>query len=231
MVKGVKVECCTYERLGMLIMNKIELKNIEKRIKNNLVLDDISIVLESGKIYGFVGINGSGKSMLFRLIAGLIRPTKGSILINNKELYKEIKHIENVGIVLENKNLIMDLTGKENLQYLAKINRKINDDQIDYSIKRVGLDPSDKKIIKKYSLGMKQKIVIAQAIMEKPDYLLLDEPTNALDEKSVEMIRNIILEEKQRGAMVLIASHNREDIECLCDEVFTVEEGKVSKRK
>lgn len=209
-------------------MHKIELKNISKVIKNNTVLDDINFKFENGKIYGLKGRNGSGKSMLLRMISGLIRPTSGSVIIDGKELHKEIQSLGNIGIVLENAGLYPDFTGYHNLKYLASIKGQISDDEILNAIKRVGLDPYDKKTVKKYSLGMKQKIVIAQAIMEKPDFLLLDEPTNALDEKGVKLLREIVQEEAARGALVIIASHNEEDINLLCDRVIVMSDGKIT---
>lgn len=209
-------------------MHTIEVINGSKEIKGAKVLNDIKLKLQGGRIYGFVGRNGSGKSMLFRMLAGLIYPTKGTIIIDGKELYKEINRVERVGVVIENTGLYQDLTGAENLIYLAKINDEIGKDEIRESMERVGLDFFDKRILKKYSLGMKQKIVIAQAIMEKPDFLFLDEPTNALDEQGIQLLRKIVMEEAARGAIVLVASHNKTDIELLCDTVYLMEEGKLS---
>ncbi len=209
-------------------MNTIELKGVSKVIKKNVVLDNIDIKFESDKVYGLKGRNGSGKSMLLRLISGLVYPTEGSVLINGKVLHKEIESPGNIGIVIENAGLYPDLTGFDNLKYLASIKGQVSEEGIRRAIERVGLDPYDKKILKKYSLGMKQKIVIAQAIMEKPDFLLLDEPTNALDEKGIELLRQIVKEEFARGALVLIASHNEEDLKLLCDKVIVMSEGKIS---
>ncbi len=209
-------------------MNTIELKGVSKVIKKNVVLDNIDIKFESDKVYGLKGRNGSGKSMLLRLISGLVYPTGGSVLINGKVLHKEIESPGNIGIVIENAGLYPDLTGFDNLKYLASIKGQVSEEGIRRAIERVGLDPYDKKILKKYSLGMKQKIVIAQAIMEKPDFLLLDEPTNALDEKGIELLRQIVKEEFARGALVLIASHNEEDLKLLCDKVIVMSEGKIS---
>ena len=169
--------------------------------------------------------------MLFRALSGLITISSGRILLDDKELHKDIRVLDNIGIVIENAGLYPELTGFENLKLLAKINGKIDNQQIKETIKRVGLNPEDKRTFKKYSLGMKQRIVIAQAIMEKPDILMLDEPTNALDEEGVELIRQIIKEEKERGAMVLIASHNREDIEILTDKVFIINGGVLKEEK
>lgn len=208
---------------------KLVVSGVEKKIKGNTILSEVNLELESGHVYGFIGVNGSGKTMLFRAISGLMDISGGEVVWNGKRLHKDMKVLPNMGIIIENAELYPELTGLENLKLLAKLNNKITEDEIRESIKRVGLDPNDKRIFKKYSLGMKQRIIIAQAIMEKPDILLLDEPTNALDEEAVATIRKIILEEKQRGALVLIASHNKEDIRLLADEVYYVKQGKVKK--
>ena len=204
---------------------KLVADNISKKIGNKDILKNINLHLESGNVYGFVGRNGSGKTMLFRALSGLINISSGRILLDDKELHKDMRVLDNVGIVIENAGLYPELTGFANLKLLAKLKNKIDDEQIKTAIRRVGLQPEDKRTFKKYSLGMKQRIVIAQAIMEQPDILMLDEPTNALDEEGVELIRQIINEEKERGAMVLIASHNKEDIELLTDKVFLINDG------
>ena len=184
-------------------------KNISKKIGKKEILKDINLQLKNGMVYGFVGRNGSGKTMLFRALSGLMTVTSGKILLDGKELHKDMRVLDNMGIVIENAGLYPELTGFENLKLLAKLNKKIDDRQIKSAISRVGLDPEDKRTFKKYSLGMKQRIMIAQAIMETPDILMLDEPTNALDEEGVALMRNIVKEEKERGAMILIASHNK----------------------
>ncbi len=207
-------------------MIKLEVKNLTKKINNNLILDNVSMELESGNIYGFVGKNGSGKTMLFRAIVGLIKPTHGEIYINNIPVSHQEPLPCTIGIVIENVGLYNEFTGYQNLKYLASIRKCIGDNQIIEVINRVGLDAKDKRTIKKYSLGMKQRITIAQAIMEKPDILLLDEPTNGLDKDGIELIREIIRQEKERGALILIASHNEEDIHLLCDKKYQVEQGK-----
>lgn len=204
--------------------------NLYQKIKSATVLKDVNITLESGKIYGFVGENGSGKTMLFRTISGLMKHHSGQILCDDMELYKDINVIPNLGIVLENAGLYPEYTGFQNLKFLSKINHKITDEQIEKSIERVGLNPKDKRTFSKYSLGMKQRIILAQALMESPDVIMLDEPTNALDENGVNLIREIILEEKNRGALILIASHNKEDINYLADVVYEVKNGEVTKR-
>lgn len=207
---------------------KLEANGITKRIRKKIILDNISISMNSGNIYGIVGRNGSGKTMLFRALSGLMKIDSGSIVLDNKELHKDINVLPNLGIVIENAGLYPELTGLDNLKMLAKLKNKISEDDIINTIERVGLNPKDKRPYRKYSLGMKQRIIIAQAIMEKPDIIMLDEPTNALDEEGVDEVRKIILEEKERGALILLASHNKEDIKLLADKVFYIQNGKIS---
>lgn len=199
--------------------------NISKKIKRNVILSNISLHLKSGNIYGFVGPNASGKTMLFRALSGLMKVDSGEIRLDKKVLKKDIDILPNLGIILENAGLYPEFTGMENLEMLAKVNKKVQREEIENTIRRVGLNPADKRLYRKYSLGMKQRIVIAQAIMEQPDILMLDEPTNALDENGIDKIRHIILEEKERGALILIASHNKEDITLLADQVFYINNG------
>ncbi len=210
---------------------KLVLENISKKIKNKVILDNISIEFENSKIYGFVGRNGSGKTMLFRAICGLMKLDSGRILLDDKVLYKDMDILPNTGIIIENAGLYSEYTGLKNLQLLANINKKIGEDEVREALTRVGLDPDDKRTVRKYSLGMKQRLIIAQAIMEKPDIILLDEPTNALDENGVEEIRNIIQDERKRGAIILIASHNKDDIKLLSDKVFYMENGCIVKKE
>lgn len=210
---------------------KLIVERVNKTIKKNRVLIDINLHLESGNVYGIVGRNGSGKTMLFRALSGLMRIDTGTITYDGKVLHKDISIPPKLGIILENAGLYPEYTGLKNLQLLARLHNEIKKEQIIEAITRVGLDPYDKRILKKYSLGMKQRIVIAQAIMEKPNILLLDEPTNALDERGVELIRNVILEEKRRGALVLVASHSKEDINILSDQVFYMDKGSIVEGK
>jgi ABC-2 type transport system ATP-binding protein len=202
-------------------------KGISKRLKGKPILNNINLELYGGNIYGFIGRNGSGKTMLIRLLSGLIYPSEGEVFYNGKQLHKEISYLPKLGVVIENIGLYPEFTGFKNLQFLAKINRLIGDQEIEEAINRVGLDPYDRRSFSKYSLGMKQRIILAQAIMEKPDIILLDEPTNALDENGIDLIRKIISEEKERGALIVIASHNKEDIELLCDNVYRLQEGSI----
>ncbi|GIM45716.1 putative ABC transporter ATP-binding protein YybJ [Collibacillus ludicampi] len=208
-------------------MNAVEVIHVSKKIGDKEILNNINMILEHGKIYGFFGRNGSGKTMLFRAVCGLIKPTSGEIKINGKTLHRDISFPESVGVLIESPGFWSHYTGFENLKVLASIKQQISAEDIKKSIERVGLDPEDQRTFKKYSLGMKQRLAIAQAIMEKPDLLVLDEPTNALDEEGVELVREILLEEKERGATILIASHNKDDIEILADEKFQIHEGKL----
>ena len=208
-------------------MNEIIISGISKTIKGTEILKNIDLKLRGGKIYGLYGSNGSGKTMLLRAVAGLIRIDSGSIIINGKQLHKETDFPESIGVVIENPQFWDGYTGFENLKMLASIKKQINDEAIRATLEKVGLDPGDKKTVKKYSLGMKQKLGIAQAIMESPDIILLDEPTNALDKKSTENIRGIIAEEAARGAIVVIASHIEEDLD-ICDIRYEMVEGKIS---
>lgn len=203
--------------------------HISKKIKNACILDDVSLDLKEGNIYGFVGENGSGKTMLFRALSGLMKIDSGEIIYNQKILGKDINVIPDLGIIIENAGLYQDLTGYKNLEMLSKLRGIIHGDRIREIIAMVGLDPYDKRTFKKYSLGMKQKILIAQALMEYPKVLMLDEPTNALDREGVEHFRKLMLEEKEKGTMILIASHNKEDIDLLADEIFTVHNGQIKK--
>lgn len=208
-------------------MNEIIISGISKTIKGTEILKNIDLKLQGGKIYGLYGSNGSGKTMLLRAIAGLIRIDSGSIIINGKQLHKETDFPESIGVVIENPQFWDGYTGFKNLKMLASIKKKINNDAIRNTLERVGLDPSDKRTVKKYSLGMKQKLGIAQAIMESPDIILLDEPTNALDKKSTENIRSIIAEEAARGAIVVVASHVEADLD-ICDIRYEMIDGEIS---
>ena len=206
---------------------KLTVENLCKKIKDRVILDNINLNLESGNVYGFVGRNGSGKTMLFRAVSGLINIDSGKVMLDEKELHKDMQVLPDMGIILENAGLYSEFTGRKNLQILAGIRKKITTEEVDKAIERVGLDPDDRRTYRKYSLGMKQRIVLAQAIMEHPSILFLDEPTNALDEYGVNRIRRIVAEEKERGSIVLLASHNKEDIEMLADKVYYMVDGRI----
>lgn len=202
-------------------------KNLSKKIKGQFILQNIDLTLYRGKIYGFKGRNGSGKTMLFRALCGLIHPTDGEIMIDNQVLGKEISFPESVGVIIEYPGFLPDLTGLKNLKLIAEINHVVSEAQIRESLKAVGLDPDDKRKFKKYSLGMKQRLGIAQALMENPEFIILDEPTNALDTEGLEMVRNLLFQMKKENKLILIASHSQEDLKLLSDEMFTIENGKI----
>ena len=208
-------------------MDKIIIKNASRDIKGVRVLDNINLELDRGGIYGFIGSNGSGKTMLFRAICGLIKLTEGEIEVISKKIRKDISFPESLGVIIESIGFWDEYTGFENFYLLSRIKKIIGKKEIMETLTRVGLNPKDKRTYKKYSLGMKQRLGIAEAIMEKPELLVLDEPTNALDDEGVETVRNILLEEKERGATILIASHNKEDISILCDRIFKMSEGRL----
>lgn len=167
--------------------------------------------------------------MLLRAICGLILPTSGSVTVDGKTVGKDIEFPDGVGVIIENMSLIPEYTGFKNLQLLAGIKKKIGDSEIRDTLISVGLDPDDKRKVKEYSLGMKQKLNFAQAIMEKPELLLLDEPTNAMDVQTVEKVRSILAEMKEKGTLIIIASHNKEDLDALCDEFIDICDGKIQK--
>jgi ABC-2 type transport system ATP-binding protein len=208
-------------------MEQIQVQNATKILKGRTVLDNVNLTLEKGGVYGFFGSNGSGKTMLFRAVCGLIRLTSGEINIFGKKIGREESFPENLGVIIETVGFWAEYTGLKNLKMLASIQHKIGEDEVRTAISRVGLDPNDKRTYRKYSLGMKQRLAVAQAVMEHPDLLVLDEPTNALDEDGVALIRNVILEENKRGATVLIASHNKEDLLKLCGKQFKMAEGRL----
>ena len=190
----------------------IQLQNVTKRIKENTVLDNVSYTFKSGFVYGLYGQNGSGKTMLLRAISGLINLDSGSIFIDGEKLHDKIEFPPETGIVIENMELLPECSAKRNLQMLAKIKNIADEKDIIFSLERVGLDPDSDKKVKKFSLGMKQRLNIAQAIFENQKIILLDEPTNALDEDAVQLIYKIIREEKSRGATIIVATHHKEDL-------------------
>ena len=207
----------------------IQVEHLSKKIGNNLVLRDIQAEFHEGKIYGLVGRNGSGKTMLLRHMCGLVYPTEGRVLINGKEQKRGSTPDCAMGVIIEAPGFVPQMSGYRNLKYLADIRRVAADEQIKETMRLVGLDPGDKRHVAKYSLGMRQRLGIAQAIMEDPEILLLDEPLNGLDSEGVEEMRKVLLQQKEKGKLIVIASHSKEDIDLLCDEIIRFEKGCIVK--
>lgn len=207
----------------------IELTDINVKFKNETILENVNLSLEKNKIYGFIGANGSGKSVLFKTMCGYIRPNSGKVVIDGKMLKKGYDFPDDVGILIEKPGFFWYASAYKNLKYLADINKKIDSERIKETIKLVGLDPESKKNVGKYSVGMKQRLGIAQAIMEKPSIVILDEPMNGLDTDGVKIIRELLFKLKEEGATIIISSHYMEDIKVLCDEVYRVEKKAVTK--
>lgn len=206
----------------------VEIKNYCKSIKSRPILNNVSYNFEYGKIYGLYGHNGSGKTMLLRAIAGLLVPDSGSVVIDGKVLHKDMSFPPSIGIVIENMNLLPQYNAYDNLKILGKIKKTATDEDIKTALERVGLK-SDLKV-KKFSLGMKQRLNIAQAVFEKQKIILLDEPTNALDNDGVQLIYKLLKEEKERGALVVITTHHKEDLEEICDVVLKMTEGELHEK-
>lgn len=207
---------------------KISIDNATKRLKKATVIDGVSLEFESGKVYGLCGYNGCGKTMLMRMIAGLIKPTTGSVSVDGKRLGEDIDFPESIGLLIESPAFLDSYTALDNLKLIASIKRVVSEEEIRRSLERVQLDPDDIRKFKKFSLGMKQRLGIAAAIMEHPDLLLLDEPTNALDVDGVELAAGIIREEKARGALIILACHDREFLRSAADVVIQIENGKIT---
>lgn len=205
----------------------IRVDNVTKKFGEETVLDNVSFRFERGKIYGIIGRNGSGKTVLFKTIIGFLKPTSGRVVVDGKEIGKDADFADNIGIIIETPGFLSSFNGYKNLEYLAGIKKIIGKEEIRKSMHRVGLEPDSRKKVGKYSLGMRQRLGIAQAIMENPDILILDEPMNGLDRQGVEEVRQILLGLKEEGKTILLASHNKEDIEILCDEVYEMERGRV----
>ncbi len=207
--------------------NAVIVEDIVKSFKGARVLDHVNISFEKGKIHGIIGRNGSGKTVLIKIICGLVQPDEGHVRVNGKEIGKDVDFPENIGVIIEAPGFLPSLSAYKNLDYLASLKGVIGKEQIRSAISAAGLDPDDKKHVGKYSLGMKQRLGIAQAIMEDPEILILDEPMNALDKSGVAEIRELLLRLKGEGKTILIVSHNTEDIRMLCDTVHEMDGGKL----
>lgn len=205
--------------------NCIEVQKVVKRFRDQVVLKNVSISFEKGQIHGIVGRNGSGKTVLFKCICGLMHPEEGVIRVNGKRVGRDVDMPEDIGAIIEAPGFLPNYSGYKNLRFLANIRRKIGKEEILNVLKTVGLDPESRKHVGKYSLGMRQRLGIAQAIMEDPEILILDEPMNGLDNAGVQDIRALLLELKAQGKTILLASHNHEDIAALCDTVHEMDGG------
>ena len=208
--------------------NKIEVRHVTKKFGEYKALDDVSLNFETGKIHGIIGRNGSGKTVLFKCICGFLKLTEGEILVDGKRIGKELETPSDLGVIIEHPGFLPGYTAYQNLDFLAGIRKKAGKKEILKVIERVGLDPASKKHVGKYSMGMRQRLGLAQAIMENPSLLILDEPMNGLDNRGVEDMRSLLLGLKEEGKTILLASHSREDISVLCDTVTELEQGRVA---
>ena len=210
-------------------MSEIEVKNISKSFGKQQVLRDVSFECEAGKIYGLIGRNGSGKTVLMKCVIGLLRPDAGEVVVSGKRVGLDIEFARNIGFLIENPGFLAGESAYANLKYLASIQRVADPERIRECIRLVGLDPASRKRVGKYSLGMRQRLGIAQAIMERPDILMLDEPMNGLDNAGVHEMRNMLKAQRDEGRTIVLASHNQEDIAALCDEVYHMDAGVLSR--
>ena len=207
----------------------IFVENVTKAFGNQEVLKTVCVKFEMGKIYGIVGRNGSGKTVLLKCICGLLYPTAGTVTVEGKVVGKDVDYPENIGFIIETPGFLPGYSGLKNLKYLASIRGKVKEDAIRKYMELAGLNPDDKKRVGNYSLGMRQRLGIAQALMEDPDILILDEPMNALDHNGIEDMRKVLLKMKEKGKLIIIASHVRDDIDILCDEVYGMDAGIMKK--
>lgn len=207
----------------------IDVKKLSLILQKNKILNNISVRFERGKIHGLIGRNGSGKTMLMKCICGFVKPTSGEITVSGKRIGKDCDFPENAGIIIETPGFIPYYSGYKNLKLLADLRGKITRDDIRKAMQMVGLDPNLKRHVRKYSLGMRQRLGLAQSIMENPDILILDEPMNGLDKDGVADMRTYLLDLKEQGKTILIASHSAEDIDVLCDTVYEMDKGKLEK--
>ncbi len=205
----------------------IRLKCVTKKIKQDILLDNISLEFQGGKVYGLQGKNGSGKTMLMRAICGLITLSDGEINIDGEILHKDISFPRSIGALLENPSFLNGYTGLENLKLLADIQGGLEEKELRDCLTKVGLDADDKRIYRKYSLGMKQKLGIAAAIMGSPDIVILDEPINAIDEAGIEKVREILRGLKESGSVIIVACHDKEELELLSDEIIKISKGRI----
>lgn len=209
-------------RMGAIV----KLDSVSKSFKKDSVLTDVSVEFEQGKIYGIVGKNGAGKTVLFKVIAGFLRPTSGHVYVKDKEIGVNSDFAEDIGLIIETPGFLSQYSAYKNLEYLASIRNKITEKEIREAIRLVGLDDKSKKKVGKFSLGMRQRLGIAQAIMENPELIILDEPMNGLDKNGIAIVKDLLRKLKEEGKTIIMASHYAEDME-ICDEVFEMEDGKL----
>lgn len=208
-------------------MEMIKLEQVTKGYQGNLLFADVDLTIQKGDIVGITGPNGSGKSVLFKMICGFIHPDAGTITVRNEQLGQTRRFPENVGVIIDRPGYIAHKSGFENLKQLAAIRKVITDADIEQAMRTVGLQPGNRQKVKQYSLGMKQKLAIAQAIMEQQDILILDEAFNALDHDSVLRLRKLLLSFKKDGKTIILTSHNQQDIDALCDSVYRINQGRL----
>lgn len=209
----------------------IQVKDVSLTIKKTEILKRVTVSFERGKIHGLIGRNGSGKTMLMKCICGFVKPTEGEIIVNGKQVGKDCDFPDSVGIIIETPGFIPYYSGYKNLKLLADLRKKITGEQVKEAMERVGLDPELKRHVRKYSLGMRQRLGLAQAIMENPKLLILDEPMNGLDKEGVADMRSYLLTLKAEGKTILIASHSTEDIAVLCDTVWEMDKGVLTRKE
>lgn len=208
----------------------LEIKNATKTVRDKVLLEEVNLEVDQGQIAGIVGRNGSGKTVLFKCICGFMKLTSGEIWVNAKEIGKGGCLAEGTGIIIETPGFLPAYSGYRNLRFLAGVGNKISKDKVKEAMKIVGLDPDSRKPVRTYSMGMKQRLAIAQAIMEDQELLILDEPMNGLDNRGVEEVRRLLLNLREAGKTIVIASHIKEDIDILCDRVYEMEQGKMSRQ-
>lgn len=207
----------------------IYINNLSLKIKNDVILSNINLHIKKGKITGLVGRNGCGKTMLMKCVTGFVKPTEGEVIFNGKKIGEDIDFPSDTGIIIETPSFVPYYSGFKNLMELAMLQKKIGKKEVEEVLKKVGLYEAANKMVRKYSLGMRQRLGIAQALMENPETLILDEPMNGLDNECVNMIRNILIELKNQGKTILLVSHNSEDIKILCDEIYEMDKGQIKK--
>lgn len=205
----------------------ITVKNLSLKIQKDVILSDINLHIERGKITGLVGRNGCGKTMLMKCITGFVKPTQGEVVFDGKKIGEEIDFPKNTGIIIETPAFVPYYSGYRNLMELAMLQKKIGKTEVEEVLKKVGLYEARKKLVRKYSLGMRQRLGIAQALMENPDTLILDEPMNGLDNECVALVRGILADLKKQGKTILLVSHNAEDIRVLCDVIYEMDKGRI----